>query len=131
MYYVCETGRAFRARIYEHKLSVNKPKNNRITHVSKYFTGKGYSVRNMQFSILDWCTPKHNTPKQARRRRREQWWMWNIGAVHPIGINQFIYLIVYFGLPSHSGDPLFLLNIQTNTHCQLHHLLGIGNDVDK
>ena len=31
IYYVGETGRAFRSRIYEHKLSVNKPKDNRVT----------------------------------------------------------------------------------------------------
>ena len=24
------------------------------------------------------------------RKMREKWWMWNIGAIHPIGINQFI-----------------------------------------
>ena len=89
-YYLGETGRAFRARIYEHKLSVQKPKDSRITPVSKHFTGKGHSVRNMQFTILEWCTPKYKTPTQAHRRRREQWWMWNIGAVYPIGINQFI-----------------------------------------
>ena len=90
MYYVGETGRAFRSRIYEHKLSVKKPKDNRVTPVSKHFTGTGHSIRDMQFTILEWCTPKYRTPKQAHRRRREQWWMWNIGAVHPIGINQFI-----------------------------------------
>ena len=90
IYYVGETGRAFRARIYEHKLSANKQKDNRTTPVSKHFTGKGHSVRNMQFSILEWCTPKYTTPKHAHRRRHEQWWMWNIGVVHPIGINQFI-----------------------------------------
>ena len=89
MYYAGETGRAFRSRIYEHKLSVKKPKDNRVTPVSKHFTGTGYSIKDMQFTILEWCTPKYRTPKQAHRRRHEQWWMWNIGAVHPIGINQF------------------------------------------
>ena len=89
-YYVGETGRAFRQRIYEHRLSVNKPKDNRVTPVSKHFTGKSHSIKDMQFSILEWCTPKYNTPSTAHRRRREQWWMWNIGAVHPTGINQFI-----------------------------------------
>ena len=39
-YYVGETGRAFRARIYEHKLSVIEPKHSRVTPVSKHFTGK-------------------------------------------------------------------------------------------
>ena len=49
-YYVGETGRPFRKRIYEHKLSVSKPKETRITPVSKHFTEKGHSVRDMQFS---------------------------------------------------------------------------------
>ena len=39
-YYVGETGRPFRSRIYEHKLSVSKQKDSRITSVSKHFTGK-------------------------------------------------------------------------------------------
>ena len=56
-YYVGETGRAFRQRIYEHRLSVNKPKDNRVTPVSKHFTGKSHSIKDMQFSILEWCTP--------------------------------------------------------------------------
>ena len=33
-YYVGETGRVFSARIYEHKLLVNKPKDSRVTPVS-------------------------------------------------------------------------------------------------
>ena len=32
----------------------------------------------------------HTRYTTQAHRRREQWWMWNIGAVHPIGINQFI-----------------------------------------
>ena len=79
----------FRARIYEYKLSVNKPKDSRVTLVSKHFTGKGHPAKDMQFSILEWYTPKYNTPSTAQRRH-EQWLMWNIGAIHPIGINQFI-----------------------------------------
>ena len=62
-YYVGETGRPSRSRIYEHKLSVTKPKESRTTPVSKHFLGKGHSVKDMQFSILEWCSPKYNTPK--------------------------------------------------------------------
>ena len=43
-YYVGETGRPFRSRIDKHKLSLSKPKDSRITPVSKHFTGKGHSV---------------------------------------------------------------------------------------
>ena len=72
-YYAGETGRAFRSRIYEHKLSVNKLKDSRMTPVSKLFTEKGHSVKDMQYSILEWYTPKYNTPSTVHRRRREQW----------------------------------------------------------
>ena len=89
-YYVGETGCAFRSRMYEHILSVKKPKDNRITPVSKHFTDKGHSVRDLRFSILEWCTLKYNTPNPEHRKKCERWWMWNIGAIHPIGINQFI-----------------------------------------
>ena len=51
-YYVGETGRMFRSRIYEHKLSANKPKDSRITPVFQHFTGKGHSVRICLFGVL-------------------------------------------------------------------------------
>ena len=38
-YYVGETDRPFRSQIYEHKLSVTKPRESRTTTVSKHFLG--------------------------------------------------------------------------------------------
>ena len=89
-YYVGETGRAFRSRMYEHILSVKKPKESRSTPVSNHFTDKGNSVNDLRFSILEWCSLKYNTPNLEHRKKCEKWWMWNIGAIHPVGINQFI-----------------------------------------
>ena len=89
-YYVGETSRPFRKRMYEHRLSVSQPRENRITPVSKHFTEKGHSVKDMQFSVLEWCSLKYHKPDSNHRKMREKWWMWNIGAIHPIGINQFI-----------------------------------------
>ena len=89
-YYVGETGRPFRKRIYKHRLSVSKPKDSRITPVSEHFTEQGYSVKDMQFSLLEWCSLKYNKAITDHRKMREKWWMWNIGTIHPIGINQFI-----------------------------------------
>ena len=89
-YYVGETGRPFRKRIYEHRLSVSKPKDSRITPVSKHFTEQGHSVKDMQFSLLEWCSLKYHEAITDHRKMREKWWMWNIAAIHPIGINQFI-----------------------------------------
>ena len=68
-YYVGETGRAFRSRMYEHILSVKKPKENRITPVSKHFTDKGHSVNDLRFSILEWCSLKYNTPNLEHRKK--------------------------------------------------------------
>ena len=76
--------------ICEHRLSVSQPRENRITPVSKHFTEKGHSVKDMQFSVLEWCSLKYHKPDSNHRKMREKWWMWNIGAIHPIGINQFI-----------------------------------------
>ena len=67
-----------------------KPKENRITPVSKHFTDKGHSVNDFRFSILEWCSLKYNTPNLEHRKKCEKWWMSNIGAIHPVGINQFI-----------------------------------------
>ena len=89
-YYVGETGRGFRYRMYEHILSVKKPKESRSTPVSRHFLEKGHSVNDLRFSILEWRSLKYNTPNLEHRKKCEKWWMWNIGAIHPVGINQFI-----------------------------------------
>ena len=65
-------GRTFRARIYEDKLSVQKPKDSRITPVSKHFTGKGHSVRNVQFTILEWCA--HPSIQHSNTSSQEKAW---------------------------------------------------------
>ena len=89
-YYVGETGCGFRHRMYEHILSVKKPKESGSTPVSRHFLDKGHSVYDLRFSILEWCSLKYNTPNLEHRKKCEKWWMWNIGAIHPVGINQFI-----------------------------------------
>ena len=88
-YYVGETSRPFRNRMYEHRHSVSQPRENKITPVSRHFTEKGHSVKDMKFSVLEWCSLKYHRPDSKHRKLREKWWMWNIGAIHPIGINQF------------------------------------------
>ena len=76
--------------MYEYILSVKKPKENRITPASKHFSDKEHSVKDLPFSILEWCSLKYNTPKPEHREKGKRLWMWNIGAIHPEGINQFI-----------------------------------------
>ena len=41
-------------------------------------------------SLLEWCSLKYNKAISDHRKMREKWWMWNVGPIHPIGINQFI-----------------------------------------
>ena len=51
-----------------------KPKECRITPVIKHFTEKGYSGRDMQFSLLERCSLKYNTAKSDHTKMREKWW---------------------------------------------------------
>ena len=74
--------------VWAHSLS-EKTKENRSTPVSKHFTNKSHSVNDLRFSILEWCSLKYNTPEHIKKF--ERCWMWNIGAIHPVGIDQFIF----------------------------------------
>ena len=68
IYYVGETYRALRKRMYEHKASVLK--DGPITPVSRHFKNDGHSHKHMQFSVLEWCTPKFESDNTNTRRRR-------------------------------------------------------------
>ena len=69
-HYVGETSRAFRQRMYEHRHSVQKA--DKIdTPVSRHFTSEGHNHKNMQFSVLEWCTPKFEASNTSKRRRIE------------------------------------------------------------
>ena len=59
--YVGETCREFRQRMYEHRHSVLNPKPNKSTPVSGHFTSDKHKIVNMEFSVLEWCTPKFGT----------------------------------------------------------------------
>ena len=90
MDYVGETGREFRKRIYEHRLSVMKPKDNRNTPVSRHFTTEGHNHTHMQFSVLEWCTPRFESDCTGKRRRVEMYWIFKLHSLTPLGINQFV-----------------------------------------
>ena len=87
-HYVGETGRAFRKRMYEHKVSVQK--DGQITPVSRHFKSNGHSHKDMKFAVLEWCTPKFDPSNTARRRRLELSWIFKLHCLAPIGINQFV-----------------------------------------
>ena len=42
--------------MYEHKASVQK--DGQPTSVSRHFNNDGHSHKHMQFTVLEWCTPK-------------------------------------------------------------------------
>ena len=88
MHYVGETSRALRKRMYEHKASVLK--DGQITPVSRHFKNDGHSHRHVQFSVLEWCTPKFDSDSTSKRRRIELCWIFKLHPLAPIGINQFV-----------------------------------------
>ena len=88
--YVGETGREFRKRMYEHRLSVMKPKDTRQTPVSRHFTSENHNHTHMQFSVLEWCTPKFESKATGKRRRVEMYWIFKLHSLTPLGINQFV-----------------------------------------
>ena len=59
---------------------------NRVTIVSKHFTGKGHSANDMHFSIMQWCSQKYNTLRLAYKSKREEWLLCYIGVIHHTGI---------------------------------------------
>ena len=83
MVYVGETCREFRNGYYEHRNSVLKPKLSRSTPVSRHFTSDNHRVSTwsstfhlrqsqslyMEFSVLEWCTPKFGPNETGLRRR--------------------------------------------------------------
>ena len=88
-HYVGETCRAFRMRMYEHKSSVSKD-SKKSTPVSRHFSSDGHSQKHMQFSVLEWCTPKFESDNTSKRRRIELCWIFKLHSLSPIGINQFV-----------------------------------------
>ena len=66
MQYVGETKRGFRNRMYEHKSSAQKE--GQCTPVSRDFKNNGHSHKHMQFSVLEWCTPKFESESTSKRR---------------------------------------------------------------
>ena len=87
-HYVGETSRALRIRMYEHKSSAQK--DGQITPVSRHFKSDGHSHKHMQFTVLEWCTPKFESSNTSRRRRTELSWIFRLHSLAPIGINQFV-----------------------------------------
>ena len=87
-HYVGETSRALRKRMYEHKASAQK--DGQPTPVSRHFKSDGHNHKHMQFSVLEWCTPRSEAANTSRRRRTELSWIFRLHSLAPMGINQFV-----------------------------------------
>ena len=88
MHYIGETSRTLHKRTYRHKSSV--PKDGQMTPVSRQFKSDGHNHRDMQFSVLEWWTPKFEATNTARQRRSELSWIFKLHTLATIGINQFV-----------------------------------------
>ena len=98
-YYIGETGRPLRKRIYEHIYSVKNHKDNKSTPVSEHFTQMNRSHSHMQFSLIEWCTMKNPFPDMTYRRTRQAYWIWNLHSLTLSTRHQHICLI-YLYFPS-------------------------------
>ena len=45
--------------MYDHKATVQK--DGQETPVSRHFKSEGHNQKQMQFTLLEWCTPKFET----------------------------------------------------------------------
>ena len=88
--HIGETKRPFRNRMYEHQTSVQKFQLEKSTPVSRHFTQKNHSVKNMEFSIFQWMGDPTSPNATSRRRSQELYYIWAFPTLHPAGINMFV-----------------------------------------
>ena len=88
--YIGESSRGLRNRIYEHISSAKLKHKQGTTPVSRHFSEKGHSHKDMKFSVIEWLGNKNGPEMTAKRRNRELQLIWNIPTVSPIGVNQFV-----------------------------------------
>ena len=88
--YIGETKRPIGNRMYEHYSSVQRFQAEKATPVSRHFTQKNHSVKNMELSILQWMGDPTSPNATTRRRRRELYYIWAFPTLHPAGINMFV-----------------------------------------
>ena len=88
--YVGETKRPFRSRIYEHTRSVLIDDENRSTPVSRHYSQKNHSVKDMEFSVLHWMGNETKSDATPRRRSQELYYIWLLPTLAPAGINVFV-----------------------------------------
>ena len=79
-----------RNRMYEHQNSVQKFQPEKSTPVSRHFTQKNHSVKNMEFSIFQWMGDPTSPNATSRRRSQELYYIWAFPTLHPAGTNMFV-----------------------------------------
>ena len=88
--YIGETKGPIRQRMYEHHRSVQKFDAINSTPVSRHFTQPKHSVRNMEFSIVQWMGEENNPDSSTKCKRQELFYIWAFPTPHPMGINIFV-----------------------------------------
>ena len=88
--YIGEIKRLIRNRMYEHYDSVQKFQPEKSTPVSRHFTQKNHSVKNMEFSIVQWMGDPTSPNATTRHRHQELYFIWAFPTLHPAGINMFV-----------------------------------------
>ena len=78
--------------MYEHYRSVQKFNALNSTSVSRHFTQPKLSVKNMEFSIVQWMGGDNNPDSSTKRKRQELFYIWAFPTLHPMGINIFVWV---------------------------------------
>ena len=90
LHYIGESKRGFRHRMYEHMRSATVEKLKDSTPVSRHFTQKNHSVKNMEFSIIHWLGTQLSPDSTKYCRDQELYYIWEIPNLSPAGINVFM-----------------------------------------
>ena len=88
--YCGETKTPFRQRIYEHIRSVQLDQEQKSTPVSRHFTQKDHSVKDVEFAIIHWMGNATKPDPTPAGRSQEMYYIWLLPTLAPAGINIFM-----------------------------------------
>jgi hypothetical protein len=88
--YVGETGRKLRERLYEHLYSIRN-KDRISTPVSLHFSLPDHKIKDLSILIIERCQNyTDNSVMTKFRKGSEQYWIWLIKSITPLGLNHMI-----------------------------------------
>ncbi|CAG2212664.1 unnamed protein product [Mytilus edulis] len=108
--YVGKSKRPFKARLGEHLRYV---KNKSLEPTGKHFNQTGHNIHHMSFEIIEvlWNDPNDHT-SDVLRSKREDYWILQLRALKPIGINSLE--TSKFQYTTHSIHFFFKFSFQSN-----------------